>query len=50
MEDKTTKDMNKDMAQDYETTLEEAKEEGLELPEETLEGIAGGTTPIIDAF
>lgn len=50
MEDKTTKDMNKDMAQDYETTLEEAKEEGLELPEETLEGIAGGTIPIIDAF
>ena len=43
-------DESRDMAQAYETTPEETKEDPRELPDKELEDIAGGTIPIIDAF
>lgn len=43
-------DESKDMAQAYETTPEESREDQRELSDKELEGIAGGTIPIIDAF
>ena len=43
-------DKNKVKDMTPEEKIEEAKEEGLELPDKALEDVAGGTIPIIDAF
>ena len=45
-------DKNKDKEQilDPERNAEEAKDEAREIADEVLEGVAGGTTPIIRPF